>query len=85
MTRKGESITLSLSAQEKTALEEIAAILGCTRGKSGNISGLLRAIACGQLIVYSADSIGLNPQALAHLKSDLAQMKEILSSMEKKL
>lgn len=55
MTRANQSLTLSLSPEDKAALEQIALAYGCTWGRGGNIApnitGLLRAIANGNLVV----------------------------------
>jgi hypothetical protein len=51
MTRKGQSITLSLREQEKQELQAIAQELGITWGNKPNISKLIEAIARRQLLV----------------------------------
>lgn len=51
MSRKGESITLSLSAEEKEQLEAIARLHKCTWGSKPNISKLVSRIATGSLSV----------------------------------
>lgn len=51
MSRKGQSITLSISDQDKTQLEAIARQLGVMRGDRPNISGLVEAIARQQFLV----------------------------------
>ena len=45
MTRKGESVTLSLSPEDKTLLEELAIGQGCKWGEKPNISLLVERIA----------------------------------------
>lgn len=56
MTIKSRSITLSVSPEEKAALEAIALQFGQTRGeKRPNVSRLMQAIANGQLIVAYSD------------------------------
>ena len=57
MSRKGESITLSLSAEEKAKLEMIALQFGCTWGEKPNVSALLKAIAARNLIVHYSDEL----------------------------
>ncbi|MDY6781053.1 MAG: WYL domain-containing protein [Cyanobacteriota bacterium] len=49
MTRKGQSITLSLAEQDKAKLEQLAAEFGMTWGEKPNISKLVKAIARSQL------------------------------------
>ncbi len=51
MTRKGQSITLSISARDKAKLEELAVELGKTWGDRPNISKLVAAIARRELLV----------------------------------
>ena len=51
MSRKGQSITLSLSEREKTELEVLALDLGMTWGERPNISKLVKAIARRQLLI----------------------------------
>jgi hypothetical protein len=51
VSRKGQSITLSISDQDKAQLEAIARELGILRGDRPNISGLVEAIARQQLRV----------------------------------
>ena len=55
MSRKGETITLSLSLEEKQKLEQIALDFGQTWGEDPNISKLMRAIADGELKVAWGD------------------------------
>ncbi|MEM9924458.1 MAG: WYL domain-containing protein [Cyanobacteria bacterium P01_D01_bin.50] len=51
MTRKGKSITLSVSDRDKAELETIALEFGCTWGDRPNISKLVESIARRQLII----------------------------------
>ncbi|WP_017720466.1 WYL domain-containing protein [Kamptonema formosum] len=51
MSRKGQSITLSISERDKAQLEAIALELGMTWGERPNISKLVEAIARGKLSV----------------------------------
>jgi len=51
VSRKGQSITLSISDEDKTQLEAIARKLGVMRGDRPNISGLVEAIARQQFQV----------------------------------
>lgn len=55
MSRKGESITLSLDTADKAALETIALQYGCIWGDKPNVSALLKEIARGRLVVYYSD------------------------------
>jgi hypothetical protein len=51
MSRKGQSITLSVSERDKTQLEAIALQFGMKWGDDPNISKLIKAIAQHELIV----------------------------------
>ncbi|WP_071189824.1 WYL domain-containing protein [Trichormus sp. NMC-1] len=51
MSRKGQSITLSVSERDKTELEAIALEFGMMWGEDPNISKLIKAIAQRELIV----------------------------------
>lgn len=49
MTRKGRALTLSVSDQEKTQLEQLALAFDQTWGDNPNVSKLVKAIAKGEL------------------------------------
>ncbi|WP_414619999.1 WYL domain-containing protein [Calothrix sp. CCY 0018] len=51
MSRKGKSITLSVSERDKTELENLALEFGCNWGDRPNISKLVESIARRQLII----------------------------------
>jgi hypothetical protein len=65
MSRKGESITLSLYPEQKVALEKMSLAFGRTWGQKPNISSLLKAIADGELKIYWADDVPA-PEIKAH-------------------
>ena len=54
MTKKNESITLSVCEADSKALEAIAIAHGCTYGSKANVSELFRRIAQGKLRVIAA-------------------------------
>jgi len=90
MTRKGESITLSISKQQKGRLEGIALAFGQTWGDSPNVSALIKAIADddGPVKVVWANSLkgaDLSEQ-IETAREELAQLKrekdEIIKSCE---
>jgi WYL domain len=69
MTRKGRAITLSLSEQDKIALQTIATGLGYTWGDNPNISKLVEAIAQQKLLIalnndWSTERIATLHQAM---------------------
>ena len=49
MPRKQESITLSLVPEHKAKLEKLSLEFGCLWGDKPNISGLMKAIADGEI------------------------------------
>lgn len=63
--RKRSSITLSMTEEEKIALEKIAAEFDCLWGNEPNVSELLRRIANGSLRVHEASL----PVEIADVKS----------------
>jgi len=80
VSRKGQSITLSISDRDKAQLEEIARELGIMRGDRPNISGLVEAIARQQFLVapnndWSEGRIKLLLQA-AHVFTDAGRIEE---------
>lgn len=80
MTRKGQSITLSISDEDKTQLEAIARKFGVMRGARPNISGLVEAIARQQFLVapnnnWSETRIKALEQAVQTL-NDAGQVEE---------
>ncbi len=80
MSRKGQSITLSISDEDKAQLEVIARELGVMRGDRANISGLVEAIARQQFLVaanidWSETRISSLWQAVQAL-IDTGQVKE---------
>ena len=80
MSRKGQSITLSISDEDKAQLEAIARELGMMRGDRPNISGLVEAIARQQLRVaannnWSETRIQVLVHAV-HTLTDAGQIEE---------
>lgn len=83
MSRKGESVTLSLSTEQKERLEQIALDFGQTWGEKPNISQLLRAIADGKLkVVWSDQESTITDQRNA-MKLAIAMIQEGLSKLLK--
>ncbi|HEY9726406.1 MAG TPA: WYL domain-containing protein [Chroococcales cyanobacterium] len=80
VSRKGQSITLSISDEDKAQLEVIARELGILRGDRANISGLVEAIARQQFLVApNNDWSETRIQALAravHTLTDAGQIEE---------
>lgn len=81
MTRKGESITLSLDIPQQQELEKIALELGFTWGKEkGNISKLMRAIAEGEveLCVAGGDVKPTTSRTKRQIKKAISILGEVL-------
>lgn len=64
MSRKNESVTLSLTDDEKLALSELAIRHNCVWGNKPNISKLIQQIASGQLKIVSETDKILETKAL---------------------
>lgn len=56
MSRKGESVTVSMSLSEKESLNAIAIEHKCTWGAKENVSELMRKIAHGELKVIAPNA-----------------------------
>lgn len=83
MSRKNESITVSVDVADKAALEVLAVKYGCTWGEKPNISLLVRAIAQGQLTVSYGDEPELSQArqgrtAINKISQGLAELSAIL-------
>ena len=81
MTRKNESITLSLSPEHKSALEKQAAAAGCTWGGVPNISEYMRRIAEGT-IVPTLPAEPLPSDAVKKLRRMVDKMSRTISELE---
>jgi len=55
MSRKKESVTLSITESDKIAIERLALEFNCTWGDKPNISRLIKSIAHGNLLVSKAN------------------------------
>lgn len=85
MSRKGESVTLSLDASDKAALMEIAAAFGCYWGDKPNISELVKAIAQGRLRVYWSDQVPTVEVRTHQAKAAIAKIQQGLSELSDSL
>jgi hypothetical protein len=84
MSRKGESVTLSLSLEEKLQLEQIALEFGQTWGEDPNISKLMRAIANGELKVNWGDEESpMTNKQRSVMKNAIALIQEGLAKLIK--
>ena len=81
MSRRGESLTLSLPPGAKERLEELAIELGCTWGDRPNISKLIEAIAFGQVALHKSGS-PINPGDKEQYVRELARLKATLKRLE---
>ena len=77
MSRKKESITLSLSPEHKTELEKLSVQFGYLWGEKPNISGLLKAIADGDLLLSKSDKPAKQKRAL--IKDAICSIQEALN------
>ena len=82
MTRKQESITLSVAQEEKAELENIALEFGCTWGEGKpNISKLVKQIAQRELLLSKTDKPAKQKQAL--IKDAIASIQDALTILLK--
>jgi hypothetical protein len=77
VSRKSESITLSVSEEDKTELENIALEFGCTWGEKPNISKLMKQIASRELLLSKSDKPAKQKRAL--IKDAIASIQEALT------
>jgi hypothetical protein len=80
MTRKQESITLSLSLEQKAELENIALEFGYLWGEKPNISALIKAIAKGELLLIKPESPGKQNRVLA--KDAIASIQDAITLLK---
>ena len=78
MSRKGKSVTLSISESEREALAKIAIEHKCVWGDKANISGLMQKIARGQLALIA----GTNEYEISQLM-DSKEVKRLWQLLEK--
>lgn len=77
MSRKQESITLSLTPEDKAELEKIAVEFGCNWGNQPNVSKLLKSIANGDLLVSKSDKPTKQKRAL--IKDAITSIQDALT------
>jgi predicted DNA-binding transcriptional regulator YafY len=83
MSRKGQSITLSVSEAEKQQLQALAEAFNCKWGEQPNISRLVSAIAQNQLqLVSNTDWSSDRIQALDAARKALIDQGEIAKAKE---
>lgn len=85
MGRKGQSITLSVSTEERETLEQIAVQFGCTWGENPNISALLKAIASGALQVYWSNETPPPKIKKESAKAAIEKIKQGLDELSRSL
>lgn len=84
MTRKQESITLSISPEDKAKLEEKALEFGCLWGQDPNISKFMKRIANDELLVSEPDDKpatkkrALIKNAIKNIQNALSILGELL-------
>lgn len=77
MSRKSESITLSLTPEDKASLEEIALEFGCNWGEKPNVSKLMKLIANGELLVSKSGNPTKQKRAL--IRDAIASIQDALT------
>lgn len=77
MSRKQESITLSLTLENKAKLEKKALEFGYLRGENPNISGLFKAIADEDILLSKSDKPAKQKRAL--IKDAITSIQDALT------
>jgi hypothetical protein len=78
VSRKSESITLSVSEEDKAELENIALEFGCTWGENKpNISKLIKQIANRELLLSKSDKPAKQKRKL--IKDAIASIQDALT------
>jgi hypothetical protein len=77
MSRKQESITLSLAPEHKAELEKLSLEFGCLWGENPNISGLLKAIADGEILLSKSDKPAKQKRKM--IKDAIASIQDALT------
>jgi hypothetical protein len=84
MSRKNESITLSVDEGQKAQLEAIALKFGCTWGDKPNVSELMKRIAAGKLEITWGDEAPA-PEKNAAIMKAIATIQDGLSLLLRSL
>lgn len=79
--RKKQSITLSIDPGQEAKLKAIASDLDCFWGDSPSISGLLQAIAEGEIICLKKDIL----QSRRDIASELLTISQMIQEEAKKI
>ena len=77
MSRKQESITLSLTPEHKAELEQKALEFGCLWGEKPNVSALLKAVADGEILLSRSDKPAKQKRKL--IKDAIASIQDALT------
>ena len=77
MSRKQESITLSVSEEEKAELGKIALELGFIWGDKPNISGLVKAIAQHKLVLTEKPHNKEMEEAIALIQEGINKLNQL--------
>lgn len=83
MSRKQESITLSLTPEHKTELEKLSIEFGILWGDNPTVSGLMKAIADGDILLSKSDKPAkqnrkLIKDAIANIQNALTILLELI-------
>lgn len=77
MSRKQESITLSLTPEHKASLEQLSVEFGCLWGEKPNVSALLKSIADGHILLSKPDKPTNQKRAL--IKDAITSIQDALT------
>ena len=79
MSRKQESITLSISEKHKSKLEKLSVEFGYLWGEKPNVSALLKAIADGDLLLSKSEKTAKRKREL--VKNAIASIQSIQEAL----
>lgn len=82
MGRRGQSITLSLSPDEKARLEAIALSVGAKWGEEPNISELVRMLATGRVVVHLPGT-PITQSDREYFQEQISALKAAISNLER--
>lgn len=78
MSRKGDSLTISLSESQRKELEQLALNMGFAWRDKGNISEMMRAIASGTIALSRKGKAALSFAERKNIRRAIAELEKLL-------
>ena len=82
MTKKGQSITLSLSSEQKERLEKVALSVGAKWGQQANISELVKMVADGRVLVYLPET-PITESDRDYFKAQISALEAVTANLKR--